>query len=130
MRKEPRTQLGELESEIMGIVWGLGEATVADVRVRLGEERAAYTTVMTVMSRLAGKKLLRRRKEGRAYVYEATQEQSAMGGSLLHGLVERLYGGSSSRAIAHLIDHDPQVDDAELARLERLIRRKRRERPS
>ena len=114
----------------MVAVWDLGQASVADVRCSLGEDRAAYTTIMTVLSRLTDKGLLRRRKDGRAFVYEATREQQSVAVSLMQGVVDRLYGGSSSRAIANLIEADDAVDDDELARLEELIRKKRRARSS
>jgi len=39
--------------------------------------KLAYTTVMTVMARLADKGILSRRREGRGYVYEATAEDAA-----------------------------------------------------
>jgi len=123
-------KLGELESAVMVAVWDLGQASVADVRRSLGEDRAAYTTVMTVLSRLTDKGLLRRRKDGRAFIYEATREQQSVAVSLMQGVVDRLYGGSSSRAIANLIEADDAVDDDELARLEELIRKKRRARSS
>ncbi len=110
----------------MGVIWERREATVQEVQRALEPTRApAYTTVMTVMSRLTAKGLLSRRKEGRAYVYAATVSRDTVAGSLLQTLVGRVYGGSSTRAIAHLIEADEQVDDAELERLERLIRSKR-----
>lgn len=112
----------------MVAVWEIGQASVADVRSSLGEGRAAYTTVMTVLSRLTDKGLLRRHKDGRAFIYEATREQRSVAVALMQGVVNRLYGGSSSRAIAHLIEADDDVDDAELGRLEELIREKRRAR--
>lgn len=123
------TRLGELEAEIMQVVWQQGHATVQDVQRALQPTRAsAYTTVMTVMGRLADKGLLARHKEGRAYVYRAAVEQHAVAGSLLAALVGRVFDGSSSRAIAHLLEADAEVDDAELERLEQLIRDKRRRR--
>ncbi len=119
-------RLGELEAEIMRIVWDRGEVSVGEVRRALAPRRdSAYTTVMTVMTRLLGKGLLQRHKEGRAYVYRAAAEQEEVAGSLLSSFVGRLYGASAARAIAHLIETEETVDDAELERLEELIRRRR-----
>lgn len=110
----------------MRVVWERRETTVAETRSALEPERGlAYTTVMTVMSRLADKGLLHRQKAGRSYVYRPAVEQDEVAGKLLSSLVGRLYGGSTGRAIAHLIETDPEVDDRELARLEALIRCKR-----
>ncbi|MCH7823940.1 MAG: BlaI/MecI/CopY family transcriptional regulator [Acidobacteria bacterium] len=111
----------------MAVVWEKGEATVQEVKNSLEPGRSpAYTTVMTVMSRLAEKGILERHKEGRAYVYSPATAQEKLAGSMLRALIGRLYGGSSAHAIAHLIESDEGVDDAELARLEKLIRQKRR----
>ena len=64
--------MGDLEAEILECVWELGSASVKDVHECLLERREiAYTTVMTVMSRLAAKGLLISQPVGRAYVYEA-----------------------------------------------------------
>ena len=121
------TRLGELEAAVMQVLWEGGEATVQDVQRALRPHRdSAYTTLMTVMSRLATKGLLTRRKEGRAYVYAAAVARERVAGSMMTALVERVFGGSSSRAIAHLLESDEDVDDAELERLEELIRARRR----
>lgn len=113
----------------MAVLWGRGESTVQQVRRALEPQRsAAYTTVMTVMSRLADKGMLRRRKQGRAFVYSPAAGRDEVAGSMLSGLVQRLYGGSSGRAIAHLIEAADEVDDDELERLEALIRARRWER--
>ncbi len=120
------SQLGELETEVMSIVWERGRATVQDVKDALEPRRAlAYTTVMTVMSRLAEKGVLKREKEGRAYYYTPATSQEKVAGSLLQGLVRRLYAGATGKAIAQLLDTEEPVDDAELERLEALIRSKR-----
>jgi predicted transcriptional regulator len=71
--------LGDLEADVMEVIWARGRATVHDVQKRLSaaDRELAYTTVMTVMSRLAGKGLLEKQKEGAAYVYVpvATKEE-------------------------------------------------------
>ncbi len=126
--KTPKTsaRLGDLEAAIMNVIWQRGEATVEEVRGSLDRDKQpAYTTVMTVMSRLAEKGVLERRKQGRAFVYRAAVDQSEVAGSMLTSLVDRLYSGSPGRAIAHLIETEEDVGDDELARLEELIRKRR-----
>ncbi len=129
-KKPPKvTQLGELEAEIMGVVWEKGKATVQDVRDALHPRRSlAYTTVMTVMSRLAEKGVLERQKEGRAYYYTPAGSQEKVAGSLLRSLVKRLYAGATGKAVAQLLETEEGVDEAELERLEALIRSKRQAR--
>jgi predicted transcriptional regulator len=132
-KKNPKriNSLGDLEADVMGVVWEMGRATVQDVKDALAPGRSpAYTTVMTVMSRLAGKGMLERQKEGRAYYYTPAASQEKVAGSILRTLVNRLYDGATGRAVAQLLKNDSKVDDAELERLERLIRSKRgRRRP-
>ena len=68
-----RKVLGDLEAEIMEIVWARpadAGTTVRDVFEILYERRRiAYTTVMNTMTRLAKKNLLRAEKSDQAYVY-------------------------------------------------------------
>jgi predicted transcriptional regulator len=65
--------LGSLEAEVMAVLWQADEPLpVRDVAGALNAGRVAplaYTTVMTVMSRLAGKGLLARSRSGRRFVY-------------------------------------------------------------
>lgn len=67
-------QLGELEAEIMHRLWAWGRpATARDVLTDLNKKRPiAYSTVKTVADILYSKGMLRREKEGRAWVYEPT----------------------------------------------------------
>lgn len=71
-----RKALGDLEAEIMELVWAHSREqgiTVRDVfEVLYERRRIAYTTVMNTMSRLAKKKLLRVEKQDQAYVYYPT----------------------------------------------------------
>ncbi len=120
------SSLGDLEADVMSVVWELGRATVQEVKDVLEPRRTlAYTTVMTVMARLAEKGILERRKEGRAFYYTPVSSQQKVAGSLLNSLVRRLYDGATGKAIAQLLETDENVDDAELERLEQLIHSKR-----
>ena len=61
----------------MAVAWKAGRPlAVRDVVDALGSPRPAYTTVMTVMSRLSDKGLLSRRPAGKAYLYEARYSES------------------------------------------------------
>lgn len=64
-------EFGQLESAIMDVVWSQDRPLlVREVRDRLDYARpVAYTTVMTVMTILHGKGVLRREKQGRAWRY-------------------------------------------------------------
>ncbi len=97
--RNPRLQLPPLELKCMKALWGLGRGTVHDVRSRLAPERPlAYTTVLTLMDRLARKGIVEREKRGRAHVYrplvieENVLEQAIdrLAGDFFHGSRQRL----------------------------------------
>ena len=101
---------GPLESEVMQAVWATeGPVSVRGVVEALNAGRAeplAYTTVMTVMNRLADKQALVRSPAGRSYVYEATAPNPA--GIAVKNVI-RTYG---DEALAHFVDEaraDPEV---------------------
>ena len=74
MVREPAVQLqGELQIEVMRALWRLGRAaSVDDVRNELPDRhRGAYTTVQTVLNRLAERGLLVRQRQGKAIFYAA-----------------------------------------------------------
>jgi predicted transcriptional regulator len=66
-------RLGPLEADVMNVLWRAGRPLpVREVAAALNagrEAELAYTTVMTVMSRLAGKGILARSRAGRRFVY-------------------------------------------------------------
>jgi predicted transcriptional regulator len=103
----------------MNAVWGAGEpVSVRDVVDELNHGRKpelAYTTVMTVMTRLADKGVLTRRREGRGYVYEATAGDAA--GLAVRGVI-RDFGDAAVAQFLEEAKADPQV----LRRLRRLLR--------
>lgn len=110
--------LGELELAIMEILWERSPATVRQVREELAEERElAYTTVMTVMSRLADKGLLSRQKEGRAYVYWPDQSRAELEASLAGQVVRALLEDFGEVAVSQFIHELEQVDRESLAQL-------------
>ena len=73
--------MGRLEAEVMAVLWRSDvPLLVRQVAAALNSDRAeplAYTTVMTVMSRLAGKGILARSRSGRRFVYAAVAADTA-----------------------------------------------------
>jgi predicted transcriptional regulator len=65
------TRLGDLERAAMEVVWEVGPATARQVADRLADRGLAYTTWLTVLTRLEKKALLRKDTSGRAHVYSA-----------------------------------------------------------
>jgi len=100
-----RKVLGDLEAEIMEVIWarpaGRG-TTVRDVFEVLYDRRhLAYTTIMSTMARLAKKHLLRAEKADAAYVYypTVTQEEFVSGfvGRILEDLLVNFSGATLER---------------------------------
>ena len=78
-----RVALGELERAVMAQLWSAeAPLTVRDVHDRL-ERELAYTTVMTVLGRLAKKGLVRQERDGKAYRYAAASSRDQMAASLM-----------------------------------------------
>ena len=114
--------LGELETDIMKVVWLSDWVAVRDVYERLRLERSiAYTTVMTVMGRLHDKGLLDRRQEGRSYIYQARQTRLQVARSFMKKLLERMFDGRKADAMAALLDSTDKLDDAELGELKKQL---------
>jgi len=74
----PAVFLGPTEAQVMEIVWRYSPVTVKRVLYLIeAEPKPAYTTIMTVLSRLTQKGLLSRRKEGRNFEYRAAIDRES-----------------------------------------------------
>lgn len=97
--------LGPLEQKIMAALWQLGQGTVRDVLNHLpGSKRPAYTTLMTVMVRLHGKRLLHRTPKGNAYVYEPTYSEEGFIEEASRKAVRDVLERFGDVAVAHFVE--------------------------
>ena len=130
-----RKVLGDLEADIMEVVWARPAdrgTTVRDVFEVLYDRRRAadqgtiaYTTVMNTMTRLARKNLLRAEKGDQAYVYSPTLSQDGFVSRFVGRILEELlvsFAGPTLEQIKAL--GDPQA----AARARQLVREIQRRR--
>lgn len=121
--------LGELELDVMRVVWESGSMTVRDVLEALAETRPlAYTTVMTIMGRLADKGLLVVDKQGKAYRYRPVYSREEFEAQAVSRVVQSLindFGGEI--AISQFVEQLSAVDPEQLARLAELAQQAQEE---
>ena len=107
------------ELEVMGILWRLGSATVAEVKAELAEP-LAYTSVLSALQTLEEKGYVGHEAEGRAYRYFPTVDAERAGGSALARIRDAIFQGSAERMVAQLVA-DRDLGREELERLRRLL---------
>ena len=114
--------LTKRELDIMGVLWDLGEATVTEVRDRVDPD-LAYTSISSMIRTLEMKGYVsHRRGEGKTHVYFPVIEREAAGASALGRVLDKIYGGSPIKLLAHLVDQK-RLSDKELARMRDLLKR-------
>lgn len=110
----------------MDVVWAGDETTVRAVLDHLNarsERLRAYTTVMTVMSRLCEKGLLERRRSGKTDVYRASLNRDEYDERRSAGQVAELLDTYGDRALVHFARSLQKLDPDRRERLRRLARR-------
>jgi len=121
--------LGKLERQVMEETWRLREVSVRDIH-RAFEERIAYTTLMTTLDRLFKKKLLERRKEGRAFVYVPVVSRDELDHGIKEDVIDGLLGHGADGVepvLACIVDTLSEHDRELLDELDRLVQEKKRE---
>ena len=121
MKRKSLTPLGETEMEVLHHVWDLGQATVSDVHARiLAERTVAYTTVMTVMKKLADKGFLTFDSSGPSYVYSAARSPDDVRRGLLQDVLEKVFKGSPTALVQSLVQTE-EISEAERIEIRQLI---------
>jgi predicted transcriptional regulator len=96
-----------LEIECLKVLWNLGEGNVKDVRRAMSASRSlAYTTVMTVLDRLARKGGVARRKVGRSFIYSPVLSREHLRRLVIRDLVDRFFDGSEDALALYLRNGD------------------------
>jgi predicted transcriptional regulator len=118
--------LSRRERQIMDVIYRLGEASVAEVREEI-PDAPTYSAVRALMGILKDKGELIHERQGPRYIYRPTTPRSEARMSALEKVLSTFFDDSPTEAMAALIDLSDDLSDAELGRLEDLIRDARRE---
>lgn len=120
MAKKPPSKPTPAEVEILSILWQRGPSTVREVHERLGAEKSVgYTGVLKLLQNMHDKGLVRRNQDGVAHIYEA-REPARMKRQLLGDMVQRVFAGSASQLVLHLLE-DQNATPEEIAEIRRML---------
>jgi predicted transcriptional regulator len=112
--------LGELQAAVMEILWRRDSATVREVADELNKKRSlAYTTVLTLVSRLFARDLLTREPEGRGFRYRATKSREEFLAQLSDQLIDRLFADFGAIGVARVGERLNELNEGEKQRLGR-----------
>ena len=119
----------ELELEILKVLWRESPLLVRDVRKRLeaqADRTLAHSSVITMLNIMHRKGLVRRRKDGKSFLFWPKLEKKSVMGHMMGDLLSRLFDGSPSAMVLNLLE-TADVDSEELAEIRKLIARKTKE---
>jgi predicted transcriptional regulator len=120
--------LGPLERQVLDETWRRGEVSVRDICLAF-DGQIAYTTIMTTLDRLYKKRLLDRRKSGRAFIYFPAVSREQLETGIREDVIEGLLDGTEriQPVLACIVDAVSEKDRELLDELERLVQEKKRQ---
>ena len=121
--------LGKLERQVLDEAWRRGEVSVREVFASF-DEKVAYTTLMTTLDRLYKKKLLHRRKDGRAFLYSPAVTLQEFEHGIREDVIDGLLGHGAEGVepvLACIVDTVSERDRELLDELDRLVKEKKRQ---
>jgi BlaI family penicillinase repressor len=122
---ENPTELGELERDVMQLVWAAGPITSEAVRERLSRT-LKESTVRTVLKRLEAKGFVTHSVRGRTYVFHAAEARREVAARAIRRIVDWFCNGSVEEVLVGMVDTE-MLDSAQLQRLaEKIAKAKQR----
>lgn len=132
MARPPSEQPTELELEILKVLWEDSPLPVREVRQRLAADAGrelTHSSVITMLNIMVRKGFLRRRKEGKAFLFSPKVPKEDVTGSFVGDLLSRVFDGSPQALVLNLLE-TADIDADEMAEIRRLINRKTKEQKS
>lgn len=122
--KRAAPPLGDLEHELLTILWNNGEMTAFAVRKQVAR-KLKDPTIRTVLRRLEEKGYVTHSVVSGTFVYRAKESAENTAAKAVKGVVDRFCGGSIERALRGLVDA-ALVDHGQLAAIVGKLKRKSR----
>ena len=97
-------ELGDLEREVMQLVWAHGPVTAEAVREKLSRP-LKESTVRTVLRRLEEKGYTTHTVDGRTFVYRAAEERGRVAARAVQRIVDWFCNGSVEEVLVGMVDH-------------------------
>lgn len=113
---------GELEAEVLELFKSGKRMTVKEVYQIIGADKNKYNTIMTVMVRLAQKKILLRERMGLQYEYWLSDPTPKIP-SFLVQLKRKFFGVKTSQMVCYLIESADDISEEDLMEMEKMIER-------
>ena len=95
--------LGDLEREVMQLIWAGGPLTAEFVREKLGR-RLKESTVLTVLRRLEEKGYVNHTVDGRTFVYQATHPRGKVAAKAVQRIIDLFCNGSVEEVLVGMVD--------------------------
>jgi predicted transcriptional regulator len=124
MARSPSPQPTPAELEILRTLWRLGPSTCREIHDALDRrDQVGYTTVLKLLQIMVTKGLAQRDEgAGRSHVYRAAASEDATQRQLVRDLMDRAFGGSSTRLVIQALSAKP-ASAAELKEIQRILTR-------
>jgi BlaI family transcriptional regulator, penicillinase repressor len=120
----PLPPLGDLEHELLTLLWKHGAMTAVAVRKALHRD-LKDPTIRTVLRRLEEKGYVGHRVERGTFIYTAKETQERAAAKAVKGIVDKFCGGSLERMLLGLVEAsviDPKQLDALVGKVTRSLK--------
>ena len=117
--------ISNLEAEIMKIIWEKGKVTVREVHENMLRKEIEskeqgfipYTTVMSTMTTLAEKRLLRQDKTAKTYIYSAAVDKKELSKSIIKSVSEKLLEDSTTGMVSKFLSDSKNISKEGIEKL-------------
>jgi BlaI family penicillinase repressor len=119
------TKISPAEWEVLNVVWDRAPVSAPEVAAALTDETEWHAkTVLTFLTRLVGKGILKVSRDGKLNLYtpKLTREQCVRDES--ETFLQRVFRGATAPLLAHFVEH-AELTDAEITELQRLLKQRK-----